>query len=89
MWHRIDLALLEIDGGSCIPVVVGGQISDNSNENYGFSSEEYSYDYTTGSSVNYVGNSIIYNINYNQYWYWLLICFLINDNECKSILLIP
>ena len=53
---------LPVDG-SCIPVVVGGEVSGNSNENYGFYSEEYSY----GSSVNYVGNSIIYNINYNQY----------------------
>ena len=49
--------------GSYIPVVVGGEASGNSNENYGFYSEEYSY----GGGVNYVGNSIIYNINYNQY----------------------
>ena len=51
MWHRIDLEFPEIDGDSCIPVVVSGQISINSNEKYGFSSEEYSYDYTTRSSI--------------------------------------
>ena len=55
----------EIDGGSSIPVVMGGQ-SLHDIYIYGFS-EEYNFDYITGSSINYVGNSIIYNINYNQY----------------------